>query len=84
MRCICLLPKAGTGNYFPTLREETAKYVKPCAQELIQWLSSLRNDGKQVFLLTNSFIDYTSLLMDFAVGLVTNVYFPVLFLFQIC
>ena len=60
--------QAGTGKFFPALREETKKYVKPCAQELVDWLLSLRSAGKQVFLLTNSYIDYTTLLLDFAVG----------------
>ncbi|XP_074609660.1 5'-nucleotidase domain-containing protein 1-like isoform X1 [Acropora palmata] len=56
------------GYYFPVIVKNTAKYIKSCSQKIVDWIRALRAEGKKVFLLTNSFIDYTNVLMNFAVG----------------
>lgn len=50
------------------MAKHTAKYIKPCSQNIIDWIKALKAGGQKVFLLTNSYIDYTSLLMNYAVG----------------
>ena len=61
---------AKKGNYFQSIIENPSKYIKPCPQKVINWIKSLSDEKRKVFLLTNSYIDYASFLLEFAVGLV--------------
>ncbi|XP_073238893.1 5'-nucleotidase domain-containing protein 1-like [Porites lutea] len=56
------------GYFFPVITKNTSKFIKPCSKKIIDWIKSLRDGKQKVFLLTNSYIDYTNLLMNFAVG----------------
>ena len=57
------------GSYFfPGMVKNTAKFVKPCSKKIIDWIKALKDGKQKVFLLTNSYIDYTNLLMKYAVG----------------
>ena len=57
-----------TGYFFPGLVKNTSKFIKPCSKEIIDWIKSLQGGKQKVFLLTNSYINYTNLLMNYAVG----------------
>lgn len=59
---------AQQGYYFSSVKQNTSKFVKPCSKKIIEWIKSLKEGKQTVFLLTNSFIDYTNLLMNYAVG----------------
>ena len=59
---------AQQGYYFSNVVKNTSKFVKPCSKKIIEWIKSLKGGKQKVFLLTNSFIDYTNLLMNYAVG----------------
>ena len=59
---------AQQGYYFSSVAKNTSKFVKPCSKKIMEWIKSLKEGKRKVFLLTNSFIDYTNLLMDYAVG----------------
>lgn len=65
---LCYYFADDNGYYFPVIVKNTAKYIKSCSQKIVDWIRALRAEGKKVFLLTNSFIDYTNVLMNFAVG----------------
>ena len=56
------------GYFFPVIAKNTSKFIKPCSKKIIDWIKSLRDGKQKVFLLTNSYIDFTNLLMNFAVG----------------
>ncbi|XP_078356081.1 5'-nucleotidase domain-containing protein 1-like, partial [Oculina patagonica] len=56
------------GYFFHTLENNISTFVKPCSKKITNWIKSLKGGKQQVFLLTNSFIDYTNLLMNYAVG----------------
>ncbi|KAK3738461.1 hypothetical protein QZH41_017091, partial [Actinostola sp. cb2023] len=60
--------QAKKGNYFQSIIENPSKYIKPCPQKVINWIKSLSDEKRKVFLLTNSYIDYASFLLEFAVG----------------
>lgn len=55
-------------QYFYNLKRDISKFVKPSTQKIINWIKSMKETQQTVFLLTNSDIDYTNLLMNYAVG----------------
>lgn len=59
---------AQQGYFFDRLENNISTFVKPCSKKITEWIKSLKAGKQQVFLLTNSFIDYTNLLMNYAVG----------------
>lgn len=59
---------AQQGYFFSSMEKNTSKFVKPCSKQITDWIKSLKGGKQTVFLLTNSFIDYTNLLMNYAVG----------------
>ncbi|XP_068707515.1 5'-nucleotidase domain-containing protein 1-like [Montipora foliosa] len=56
------------GYFFPSMVKDTAKFIKPCSKKIVEWIKTLKAGQQKIFLLTNSFIDYTNVLMNFAVG----------------
>ena len=56
------------GLFFPSVIENPNKFVKKCPQEVIDWLKGLRSAGKITFLVTQSYADFTSFLMEYAIG----------------
>lgn len=55
------------GGYFSTIVRHTARYVRR-REEVGAWLAALRRAGVRTFLLTNSHVDYSELLMRHAFG----------------
>lgn len=55
------------GNYFPTVRDHPEKFIYQ-RQDVRQWLETLREKGKRLFLATNSRLDYTNVLCHYAFG----------------
>lgn len=56
------------GGFFPIVKKDPSKYVLPCSEGIRQWLKSLRQDNKLVFLLTSSHIDYAACLLEVCLG----------------
>ncbi|XP_048239965.1 5'-nucleotidase domain-containing protein 1-like [Haliotis rufescens] len=57
-----------TGGFFPTLKKNPNKYVEKCSDDIKKWLRSLKQDGRCVFLLTSSFSDFGSCLLETILG----------------
>ncbi len=57
-----------TGFFFPSIRDEADRCVKKCPKDVKDWLKSLKEAGKIVFLLTQSHAAFTKFLMQFALG----------------
>lgn len=55
------------GKFFRELKSSTGKYIHQ-RNDLLQWLKEIKKDKQRIFLLTNSRIDFTALLMSFAFG----------------
>ena len=56
------------GYFFSTIKNDPSKYVKECPTDVMDWLKSLRDSGKIIFLITQSHVDYTKFLMQYALG----------------
>ncbi|KAH8372505.1 hypothetical protein KR093_011776, partial [Drosophila rubida] len=54
--------------YFRAMRAEPERYVLPSSQRLLGWLRELRANGKKLFLLTGSNIDFANLTATQALG----------------
>lgn len=48
------------GAYFPLMKTQPDKYYYKCSQNLLNWLSELKQRGKVLFLITGSHIDFAS------------------------
>lgn len=48
------------GEYFPEIKAYPEKYYYKCSEDLIKWLVDLKNNGKQLFLITGSHVDFAS------------------------
>ena len=59
---------AEKGGYFQIVRKDTRKFVEECSEDIRCWLKALRKEGKMVFLLTSSQIDYASCLLEVCLG----------------
>ncbi|KAL8585862.1 hypothetical protein ACOMHN_056457 [Nucella lapillus] len=68
---------AGKGVYFSTVMKDATKFVEECSADIRQWLKSLRQEGKIVFLLTSSQIDYASCLLEVSLGKDWQSYFDI-------
>jgi FMN phosphatase YigB (HAD superfamily) len=55
------------GSYFPAVVKEPSRYIV-AQPELREILVTLRSKGKQVFLATNSHVEYTELIMTATLG----------------
>ena len=42
--------------------------MKKCPRDVINWLKNLKHAGKVVFMITQSHVDYTKFLMQYALG----------------
>ncbi|KAH8302426.1 hypothetical protein KR044_006387, partial [Drosophila immigrans] len=54
--------------YFKAMRAEPQRYVLPSSQKLLDWMRELRANGKKLFLLTGSNIDFANLTATQALG----------------
>ncbi|XP_028411756.1 5'-nucleotidase domain-containing protein 1-like isoform X2 [Dendronephthya gigantea] len=65
------------GYFYPALKADIAKYIKPTSKKLKEWLKKLRNNGKKVFLITNSQADFSMFVLENAFGADWRSYFDV-------
>ncbi|XP_005109940.1 5'-nucleotidase domain-containing protein 1 [Aplysia californica] len=56
------------GAYFPEMKKNIGKYIDPASQQIKDWLKSLRQDNRVVFLLTSSYVDFAHLVMEHVFG----------------
>ncbi|XP_065057438.1 5'-nucleotidase domain-containing protein 1-like isoform X2 [Rhopilema esculentum] len=56
------------GYFFSAIKENAKKYIKKCPDDVIRWFKDLRKAGKILFLVTQSYIEYTRFLMEWALG----------------
>lgn len=56
------------GYFFSTIKNDPDRYVKKCPVDVIDWLQKLKKAGKITFMATQSHVDYTKFLMEYAIG----------------
>jgi len=56
------------GRFFQEVIDNTHKYIYKATPQVIEWLKSLKSRGVMLFLITNSFAEYTHLLMTYCYG----------------
>ena len=56
------------GYFYPALKADVHKYVKPSSEKLKVWLKKLREEGKKLFLITNSQADFSMFVLENAFG----------------
>eukprot|EP00111_Clytia_hemisphaerica_P006930 TCONS_00020068-protein len=56
------------GGFFPAFKRNQEKYIKKIPQSVVDWIRSLRKAGKVVALITDSYTDFASHLMEYALG----------------
>lgn len=64
-------------KYFQGMKNNPAKFIYKCDQQLLNWLKSLRENKKKTFLVTGSHIDFASLTAGYAMGPSWRDYFDV-------
>jgi len=60
--------KKSSGIFFPSIIKDTSTYVKKCSKQLIDWVKMLKENGKTTMLITDSYGNFSNLLMEYAVG----------------
>ncbi|XP_053315875.1 5'-nucleotidase domain-containing protein 1 isoform X2 [Spea bombifrons] len=60
--------KENCGTYFPAVKRDPSKYLKPCPESVKNWIRSLKNAGKVLLLITSSHSDYCRLLCEHIIG----------------
>ncbi|KAH9500068.1 5'-nucleotidase domain-containing protein 1 [Bulinus truncatus] len=60
--------KENKGNFFPKMKQDPSKYIDKVSAEIKNWLVALQQNNKKIFLLTSSYPDFASFLMDYAFG----------------
>ncbi|XP_064607332.1 5'-nucleotidase domain-containing protein 1-like [Liolophura sinensis] len=57
-----------SGGYFPELKKSPELYYRKCSAKAKNWLKSLREQKKFVFLMTSSFVDFATHTLEFVLG----------------
>ncbi|CAB3994135.1 Hypothetical predicted protein [Paramuricea clavata] len=65
------------GFFYPALKSDIHKYIKPSSEKLKEWLKKLRNKGMKLFLITNSQADFSMFVLENAFGTDWRSYFDV-------
>ncbi|KAM9317290.1 5'-nucleotidase domain-containing protein 1 [Gastrophryne carolinensis] len=60
--------KENCGTYFPAVKKDPGRYLKPCPDSVKNWIRSLKNAGKIILLITSSHSDYCRLLCEHILG----------------
>ncbi|XP_046399536.1 5'-nucleotidase domain-containing protein 1 [Ischnura elegans] len=55
-------------GYFHSMRSDVGKYVHPVDHQVVEWLKSLRQQGKKLFLLTGSGLGFASIVAEHSLG----------------
>ena len=68
--CVCFLyiSTEETGGFFPNFKKETGKFLQVCPDETKQWLQRLRKEGKVLFLMTSSYVDFAQASLEYIFG----------------
>ncbi|KAG8444647.1 hypothetical protein GDO86_009708, partial [Hymenochirus boettgeri] len=56
------------GTYFPSVKKDPSKYLKPCPDAVKHWLRGLKSSRKIMLLITSSHSDYCRLLCEYILG----------------
>ncbi|XP_071818580.1 5'-nucleotidase domain-containing protein 1-like isoform X2 [Apostichopus japonicus] len=64
-------------NFFAGIKRNPEKYLQPCSDKVRNWLKEMKAQGKVIFLLTSSHIDFASFLLDFILGSDWKDYFSI-------
>ena len=59
---------AGTGGYFPALRKDIKRYVRPCSKQVKRWFKGLKQEKRTVFIMTSAYVDSGTLLLEHILG----------------
>ncbi|CAL1537985.1 unnamed protein product [Lymnaea stagnalis] len=70
--------RANKGSFFPNMKAHTYKYIDKISPEIKDWLDALRQNDRKVFLLTSSFPDFATLVMEYAFGPAWKSYFDLI------
>lgn len=54
----------GNGLFYPSLKENIAKYIRPITADTKEWLDSMQAAGKTLFLMTSSYADYAKFILS--------------------
>ncbi|XP_059139748.1 5'-nucleotidase domain-containing protein 1-like isoform X2 [Physella acuta] len=60
--------KANQGNFFPNMKADVGAYIDLVSPAIKQWLTALRQDNRKIFLLTSSFPDFATHIMEYSFG----------------
>lgn len=55
-------------NFFLGIKKNPEKFLQPCSDRVRSWLKKMKAQGKIIFLLTSSHVDFASFLLDFILG----------------
>ncbi|KAK6170101.1 hypothetical protein SNE40_018578 [Patella caerulea] len=66
-----------TGGFFPGIKKNPENYVEKCSDDVKTWLKELKGNNKSVFLVTSSYIDFASLLLETIIGKDWKSYFDI-------
>ncbi|KAM9778533.1 5'-nucleotidase domain-containing protein 1 [Syngnathus typhle] len=56
------------GTYFPNVKRDPGRYLQTCSESVKTWLSSMKNAGKVLLLITSSHSDYCRLICEHILG----------------
>ncbi|XP_055888000.1 5'-nucleotidase domain-containing protein 1-like isoform X1 [Biomphalaria glabrata] len=70
--------KANKGKFFPNMKREPSKYIDKVSNDIKNWLMSLRQNNRKIFLLTSSFPDFASFVMEYSFGADWKSYFDLI------
>ena len=65
---------AKTGGFFPNFEKHTGDYVEKLSTEVKEWIKKLKDNGKTLFLMTSSYVDFASCTMNYILGWVSRQY----------
>nr|XP_023025066.1 5'-nucleotidase domain-containing protein 1 [Leptinotarsa decemlineata] len=69
--------KKNIGEYFPEVKKNPENYYYKCSENLINWLQTLKNNGKRLFLITGAHVDFASLTASNTLGANWRDYFDI-------
>ncbi|KAL3289720.1 hypothetical protein HHI36_023120 [Cryptolaemus montrouzieri] len=68
----------GKGVFFSKMKSSPEKYYHKCSEDLTNWLKSLKDNNKLLFLITGAYVDFASLTASTALGPNWKDYFDII------
>ncbi|XP_061176710.1 5'-nucleotidase domain-containing protein 1-like [Saccostrea echinata] len=65
------------GWFFPSVKKNPEKYLKPSSNGVREWLKDLKGDKRVVFLMTSSAIDFAGMVIEIVLGSDWRDYFDI-------